>query len=189
MLFSQAELYLTREVNGVPVERSEGEEFTFINDLPELGSISSILNPTVREEPNNGRNPKRRSDEPGPRTAEGNSKVGHRTTSTVVQQEDNATLAIDALNSDAFLKTMILNPPVDNSPVDNPLPPPPVDASQNNTQHEVTQELPSSDIPRCLTEPQSPFSPEQGMRSDGNDPMVGGLEEAVSSLESMNLEK
>jgi len=145
MLFSQAELYLTREVNGVPVERSEGEEFTFINDLPELGSISSILNPTVREEPNNGRNPKRRSDEPGPRTAEGNSKVGHRTTSTVVQQEDNATLAIDALNSDAFLKTMILNPPVDNSPADNPLPPLPVDAfdlvpPQNNTQHEETQE-------------------------------------------------
>jgi len=33
------------------------------------------------------------------------------------------------------------------------------------------------------------LSPEQGMRSDGNDPMVGGLEEAVSSLESMNLEK
>ena len=74
--------------------------------------------------------------------AEGNSKVGHRTTSTGVEQENNATLAIDALNSDAFLKTMILNPPVDNSPVDNPLPPPPVDASQNNTQHEVTQELP-----------------------------------------------
>merc|ERR1712012_1160495 len=183
----KAELYLTREVNGKPVERSEGEEFTFINDLPELGSISSILNPT--EEPNNRRNHKRPSDEPGPRTAEGNNKVGHRTTSTVVQQENNATLAIDALNSDAFLKTMILNPPVDNSPVDNPLPPPPVDASQNNTQHEVTQELPSSDIPRCLTEPQSPFSPEQGMRSDGNDPMVGGLEEAVSSMESVNLEK
>ena len=77
--------------------------------------------------------------------AEGNSKVGHRTTSTVIQQEDNATLAIDALNSDAFLKTMILNPPVDNSPADNPLPPLSVDAfdlvpPQNNTQHEETQE-------------------------------------------------
>jgi len=34
------------------------------------------------------------------------------------------------------------------------------------------------------------LSPEQGMRSDGNDPMVGGgVEEAVSSFESMNLEK
>jgi len=128
--------------------------------------------------------------------AEGNSKVGHRTTSTVIQQEDNATLAIDALNSDAFLKTMILNPPVDNSPADNPLPPLSVDAfdlvpPQNNTQHEETQEpLSSGSIPRCLTEPQSPLSPEQGMRSDGNDPMVGGgVEEAVSSFESMNLEK
>ena len=74
--------------------------------------------------------------------AEGDSKVGHTTTSSVVQQENNATLAIDALNSDAFLKTMILNPPVDNSPADNPLS---VDAfdlvpPQNNTQHEVTQE-------------------------------------------------
>ena len=79
--------------------------------------------------------------------AEGNSKVGHRTTSTGVEQENNATLAIDALNSDAFLKTMILNPPVDNSPADNPLPPLSVDLidlvpPQNNTQHEVTQELP-----------------------------------------------
>jgi len=188
-----AQLYLTRKVNEKVEEISEWRKFTFINDLPELGSISSILEePIVQGQ----RNPKRRSDEPGPRTAEGNSKVGHRTTSTVVQQENNAALAIDALNSDAFLKTMILNPPVDNSPADNPLPPLSVDAfdlvpPQNNTQHEDTQEPLSSgpNIPRCLTEPQSPFSPEQGMRSDGNDPMVGGLEEAVSSMESMTLEK
>ena len=87
MLFSQAELYLTREVNGQPVERSEGEEFTFINDLPELGSIrycfwkayschnhsiqqlSSFFS-SILEEPNNRRNPKRPSDEPGPRTGQ-----------------------------------------------------------------------------------------------------------------------
>lgn len=74
--------------------------------------------------------------------AEGDSKVGHRTTSFVVQQENKATLAIDALNNDEFLESMILNPPLDNSPIGNP---PPVVAydlipSQNNTQNEVTQQ-------------------------------------------------
>ena len=35
----QAEIYLTREVDGIVVERSEGWDFSFINDLQELGSI------------------------------------------------------------------------------------------------------------------------------------------------------
>lgn len=40
----------------------------------------------------------------------------------------------------------------------------------------------TDDFPRIITEPQSPFSPENGMRSDGNDVMVSGMEGGVSSL-------
>merc|ERR1712012_234843 len=140
-----------------------------------MGSL--LLTEPVTQRPTT----KRRSDEPGILTAEGTNKVVNTTTTTVVEQDEQPNL-LDMLNDPGFIESHRIQPLVDD--VYDLVP------SRNDPQAEVTQEPQGSgDFPTIITEPQSPFSPGEGMRSDGKDVMVGGMEETISNMESMGIGK